>query len=165
MSKPTLPNDEIDKFKKLLDTGLSRGEVAKKLGYSKSMVARYTNGYKPKVSSRELLMKKTDEKYKNLAKMCKTMDAVKVAEVTGEHYKTVTKACRKYPKLCVKAGGALSNDIGFIEDVKKLLRKGYDEYEIISCLHYRYSSMKKTDIQRVRKKLPAPRIGFMGQVV
>ena len=165
MSKPTLTNREIDQFKKLLDTGLSRGEVAKKLGYHKSMVARYTNGYKPKVSARELLMKKTNEKYKKLAKMCKTMDAVKVAKVTGEQYNTVTQACRKYPKLCVKAGGVLSNDVGFIEDVKKLLRRGYEEYEIISCLHHRYSSMKKTDIQRVRKKLPTPRIGFMGMMV
>jgi len=165
MSRPKFDEGEIKKFKKLLDTGMSRAEVARKLGYSKSLVARNTAGYKPKIGARAKLREATKKKYKKIAAMCMNSDMVSVSEKLGEQYNTVTKACRMFPELCTKKDKKVSLNPDFISDVKKLLRRGLDEYEIISALHHRYVYIKKSDVQAVRRNLPEPRIGFCGMMV
>ena len=165
MSRRKCTEEDIRVWKELLDTGMSRGDVAKKFGLSKSLVARYTAGYKPSFSARERNLKIKNELYMNIAKACDGRMLKDVAKDFGVTYQVVQKARLRFPELCNDDAGYGEVNMLMKDDVIKCLRKGMDEYEIISAFHCKYGLIKKSDIQRIRKLMPKPRIGFMGMQV
>ena len=95
-----------------------------------------------------------------MVELCKTMTNVEVAKMFKTSPQTVQKAKARYGFKEAKKYDVI--DQSAKHEIAKLLKRGYDEYEIITMLSYEYGKIKKSSIAKIRSSLPSPRIGFMG---
>lgn len=100
MARAKRDETEIQYWMDLLDTGMTKAQVAELVGVTKTVVAYHTKWYDPVLTPREISEAYTEDFYRTVAAACDGRLLTEVAAQFSINYQTVQKAKQRFGDLC-----------------------------------------------------------------